>query len=187
MIPTARRLATAAAEYAAHGWPVVRLAVPRDGRCLCGGGECETMHLLDDRPITTAYRAEQAWGEHGYAIALITSRFDVLDLPGYYGAPLHHTLKTRCPTATARPGRRYDVILEPGPVRWHFYLQRGVVDADRVARADGILHGGPDDWVVAPPSRTPATGRVGWIVPPMQAKWRLYARTDIFGTLGSAD
>jgi bifunctional DNA primase/polymerase-like protein len=183
VIPTTRRLATAAVTYAAHGWPIARLAIPRDGRCPCGSG-CEAMHLLDDQPITTASQAEQAWGEHGYGIAFITSRFDVLDMPGYHGAPLHHTLKTRCPTATARPGRRYDVILEPGPVRWHFYLQPGTVRTDRADRADGILHTGPDDWVVSPPSRTPATGRVEWIVPPMQVKWRPYARTDIFDTLG---
>jgi Bifunctional DNA primase/polymerase, N-terminal len=170
-------------EYAVHGWPVARLALPRDGHCPCGGG-CEEMHLLDDQPIPTADEAERAWGDHGYPIALMTTPFDVLDLPGYHGAPLHHRLKTRCATATARPGRRYDVILEPGPVRWHFYLQPGTVDPEKAARADGILHSGRNHWVVAPPSRTPATGRVGWIVPPMQAKWRAYARTDIFDTLG---
>lgn len=183
MTRTARRLANAAAEYVAHGWPVARLAVPHDGGCQCGDG-CESMHLLDDQPITTPDQAEQAWGEHGYGIAFVTCRFDVLDLPGYHGAPLHHRLKTRCATATARPGRRYDVILEPGPVRWQFYLEPGVVDAAKADRAEGILHSGPDDWVVAPPSRTPTTGRVGWIVPPMQAKWRPYARTDMFDTLG---
>lgn len=75
-------------------------------------------------------------------------------------------------------------MAEPGPVRWHLYVTPGTVDPDKVTANDGTLHTGPADWVVAPPSRTPDTGRVGWVVPPRQARWQPYRRTDIFDSLG---
>jgi hypothetical protein len=165
----------------------MRLAVPRDGgdgRCQCGGS-CTAAHLVEDKSIRTAEEAEQDWGE--FEIALSTGRFEVLDLPAYPGVALSGALANRCPTAVARPGRRFDSLLEPGPVRWHFYLSRGSVDAEKVARIGGRLHHGPDDWIPAPPSRTPATGRVRWNVHPMQTQWRAHRpATTILDTLGIA-
>ncbi|MPZ63808.1 MAG: hypothetical protein GEU93_21590 [Propionibacteriales bacterium] len=142
------------------------------------------MHLLDGHTtgITSDDDAEKVWGDYGWQVAIVTASFDVVDLPSIYGARIHR-LKTRCPTTTARPGRRYDLMIDPGPVRWHHYLHSGTIDPDKVTAAGGILHTGPEDWIVAPPSRTPATGRVGWVVPPIQAKWRPYRRADIFDTL----
>lgn len=75
-------------------------------------------------------------------------------------------------------------MIEPGPVRWLFYVTPGTADPGKVAANDGILHHGSDDWIPAPPSRTPETGRVGWVVPPMQARWQPYRRSDVFDTLG---
>lgn len=177
-------MARIAADYFARDWPVARLAVRRNGRCQCGGS-CSEPHLIDDKPIRTAADAEQNWGE--FEIAFLTRQFEVLDLPAYPGVALNGALTNRCPTAVARPGRRFDTILEPGPVRWHFYLSPGTVDAQKVTRIGGRLHHGPDDWIPAPPSRTPTTGRVRWNVHPMQTQWRTYRPTsNIFDTLGIA-
>jgi len=176
-----KRLALLAAEYLAQNWPVARLAVPRKGRCQCGG-RCTEAHLLDGEPIRTADEAEQHWGN--YEIAFLTCQFDVLDLPAHPGVALNGTLTNRCPTAVARPGRRFGTLLEPGPVRWHFYLSPGSVDAEKVARVGGTLHHGPDGWIAAPPSCTPSTGRVRWNVHPMQTQWRTYSPTSIFDALG---
>jgi Bifunctional DNA primase/polymerase, N-terminal len=179
-----RRLRAAAIAYASHGWPVAPLAVPTDAGCPCGG-DCHAMHVLDEHSagITSERVAERVWADDAWQIAVVTARFDVVDLPGTYGSRIHGQLKTRCPTATARPGRRLGWMLEPGPVRWHHYLQSGTVDADKVAAAGGRLHSGPNDWIAAPPSRTPATGRVSWVVPPRQARWTPYRRLDVFDQL----
>lgn len=183
--PTPRKLQTAAAEYAAHGWPIAPLAIPDGDGCPCGGA-CEAMHPLDEHVggISSESGAEKVWADHPWQIAILTVSFDVVDLSGTYGSRIHGALKTRCPTATARPGRKLDWMIEPGPVRWHLYVTPGTVDPDKVAIADGVLHTGPDDWMPAPPSRTPVTGRVGWVVPPMQARWQPYLRLDVFDTLG---
>lgn len=178
--PRQERLARIAAEYLAHDWPVVRLAVPRNGRCQCGE-DCAEAHLLDDQSIRTAAQAEE-WGE--FEIAIVTSRFEVLDLPAYPGVAVHGALANRCPTAVARPGRRFDTLLEPGPVRWHFYLSPGSVVVEKVTRVGGRLHYGPDAWIAAPPSRTPTTGRVRWNVHPMQTQWRTHRPTSTLDSLG---
>lgn len=181
--PRRKRLARIAAEYLAHDWPVARLAVPRHGRCQCGG-DCEESHLLDDQPIRTANEAEQDWGE--FEIAFTTSQFEVLDLPAYPGVALNGALTNQCPTAVARPGRHFDTLVESGPVRWHFYLSPGSVDAEKVTEVGGALRHGPDDWIAAPPSCTPTSGRVRWNVHPMQTQWRTHRPTSILGTLGIA-
>lgn len=181
--PSPKRLARIAAEYVAHDWPVARLAAPRNGRCQCGGS-CTEEHLLDGEPVRSVQEAEQDWGD--YEIAFSTSQFDVLNLPAYPGVALNRALTNPCPTAVARPCRRFDTLLEPGPVRWHFYLSPGSVDAEKVTRVGGNLHHGPDDWITAPPSRTPATGRVRWNVHPMQNHWRTHRPTSVLETLGIA-
>ena len=176
-----KRLARIAAEYLAHGWPAVRLAVPRGGRCQCGGGSKES-HLVDGDPFRTADDAEQDWGD--YEIAFSTSRFEVLDLPAYPGVVLNAALTSRCPTAVARPGRRFDTLLEPGPVRWHFYLSPGSVETEQGTCLGGTVHHGLDGWIAAPPSRTPSTGRVRWNVHPMQTQWRTHRPRSMFDMLG---
>lgn len=184
MTRSPKRVAGIAAEYLAHGWPITRLAAPRKGsRCQCGGS-CMEAHLVDGEPVTSVDEADQDWGD--YEIAVITRGFEVLDLPAYPGVALNGALTNRCPTAVARPGRRFDSLLEPGPVRWHFYLSPASVDAEKVDRVGGVLHHGPDGWIAAPPSRTPATGRVRWNVHPMQTQWRTYRPTGVFDTLGIA-
>lgn len=182
---SAARLRDAAVDYATHGWPVAPLAVPTDAGCQCGG-DCDAMHLLDGHAggITSAADAATVWAERGWQVAIVTTYFDVVDLPGSYGSRIHHRLKTRCPTATARPGRKLDWMIEPGPVRWHLYLHRDSVDPGKVADVGGVLHAGSNDWIPAPPSRTPNTGRVTWVVPPKQARWQPYHRLDIFDILG---
>jgi hypothetical protein len=175
----ARRFRRRAMEYAAHGWPVAPLAVQRFGRCQCERGDCVEPHLLDgDTTVTGPAQAEETWAADGWGIALVTSQFDVLDLPAQYGAPLHHQLNTRCPTATA-PRHRH----------WHFVMTPGSVDADLVTTAGGVLHSGPDAWIPASPTRTAATGRIGWIVQPVQTGWRPYRRSDAIASLllGSRD
>ena len=181
--PSQKRTARAAAEYLARDWPVARLAVPRNGRCECGE-DCYEAHLIDDQPVQTATEAEQNWGE--FEIAIMTSQFEVLDLPAYPGVALNAAVTNRCPTAVARPGRRFDTLMEAGPVRWHFYLSPGSVDPDKVTKVGGRLHHGPDDWIAAPPSRTPVCGRVRWNVHPMQTQWRTYRPTSIFDSFGIA-
>lgn len=181
--PRPKRLARIAAEYLAHDWPVARLAVRRDGRCQCGGS-CSQPHPLDEKPIRTADEAERDWGE--FEIAFLTGQFEVLDVPAYPGAALNSGLTSRCPTAVARPGRRFDTLLEPGPVRWHFYLSPGSVDVEKATHAGGILHHGPEGWIAAPPSRTPSTGRVRWNVHPLQTQWRTHSPTSMFDMLGIA-
>jgi Bifunctional DNA primase/polymerase, N-terminal len=180
-----RRLRTAAIEYVKHGWPVAPLAVPARDACPCGD-DCRTMHPLDGHAegITSLSVAKRVWADAAWQLAIVTAWFDVVDLPGSHGSRIHGQLKTRCPTATARPGRRLDWMVEPGPVRWHLYLRPGSVDPEKVATAGGRLHSGPADWIPAPPSRTPVTGRVAWVVPPRQARWSPYQRADVFDLLG---
>lgn len=180
MIPSPRRAARIAAEYLAHDWPVARLAAPRDGRCQCGGS-CSQPHLLDEEPIRTADEAKRRWGDH--EVALLTREFEVLDLPAYPGVALNSVLTNQCPTAIARPGRRFDTLFEPGPVRWHFYLPPGSADEENVNRFGGTLHHGSDDWIAAPPSRTPTTGRIRWNVHPVQTQWRTHRPTSLLDSL----
>jgi hypothetical protein len=100
------------------------------------------------------------WRDHGWDIALIAARFEVMELPAEYGALLNHTLKARCPTA-----------MLPAHRRWWFFLEPGSVDADRVTAADGVLH---RDWVPAPGTRLESTGRIRWLVHPYLTGWRPY-------------
>jgi hypothetical protein len=178
-----KRLAHIAAEYVAHGWPIARLSSLRKGRCQCGGS-CTQAHLLDGEPVRSVSEADQDWGD--YEIAFLTRRFEVLHLPAYPGVALNGALTNRCPTAVARPGRRFHTLLEPGPVRWHFYLSPCSVDPEKATHVGGALHHGPDGWIPAPPSCTPTTGRVRWNVHPMQTQWRTHRPTSILDTLGIA-
>lgn len=168
----ARWLRGRAMEYAAHRWPVAALAVPRSGRCQCERGDCVEPHLLDGVAIIDPVEAGKAWADHGWAVALVTSEFDVVDLPAAYGAALNYRLLARCPTAVA-----------PRDRRWHFVMESGSVDAGLVTAAGGVLHSGPGDWIPTSPTRTGATGRVGWVVPPLQAHWRPYRRSDAIDTI----
>jgi hypothetical protein len=165
----ARELSERAVQYVVHGWPVAALAVPRDGRCPCELGNCHEPHLRDGATITSVDEVAATWTDHRWEIAVVTATFDVVDLPPALGAPLHHQLKTSCPTAMAPVGRR-----------WHFYLVTGSIQAEVVASAGGRLHSGPEGWVPAPGTRTEDTGRIRWLVPPYQTSWKPHRRTDAF-------
>jgi hypothetical protein len=172
------KLRRRAVEYAAHGWPVVPLAVPRHGRCPCEKGTCATPHLAGPE-VTDPEQADETWAGTGWSVALTTSRFDVIDIPARFGGPLHQQLLMSCPTATAPHGRR-----------WHFVMETGSVPAEVIATAGGTLHTGPDDWIAASPTWTEDTGRVGWVVPPQMARWQPWQRRDVidlvFGSIGTA-
>lgn len=161
-------------QYAAHGWPVAPLAVPHEGRCPCRRGDCLEPHLVRTTALTDRGQVDQVWAGQGWDIALVTSRFEVVDIPARFGAPLHHQLKTACPTAMAPLGRR-----------WHFYLSTGSLDADLVTGVGGVLHSGSDDWVAAPGTRTETTGRIRWLVPPYQTNWQPHRRKDPFDRIFS--
>lgn len=153
-----------AADYVEHGWPVSALAVPWRGRCPCGN-TCAAPHLVSEA-VTTSEEVAKVWTPgHRWDIALMTSWFDVVDLPGGMGAELHAKLITRCPTATAGYAARFTR-------RWHFVVEAGAFSPGDVALADGVLHSGPDDWIAASPTRTPDGGRVGWIVEPYMSRWQ---------------
>lgn len=156
-----------AVEYAAHEWPVARLAVPVDGHCPCGQGDHTSPHLVGDATVDPD-EAQDLWSRGTWSIALVTSRFDVIDLPADFGAPLNHKLLTGCPTATAPRGRR-----------WHFVMETGSIEPEIVTAARGSLHTGPAGWVPGSPTWTEETGRVGWLVEPHMTRWRPYQRMDL--------
>jgi hypothetical protein len=174
-----QRFRDRAMEYAAHGWPVAALAVPRAGVCPCTAmseepkgphGGCVDPHLVTGRVVTDPDDAEREWADHGWAIALVTSRFDVLDLPPSHGAPLNHRLTTRCPTAMA-----------PRLRRWHFVLAPGSISPDTAAQVSaigGLIRTGPNDWLPASPTWTEETGRTGWVVAPKLTQWQPFRPYD---------
>jgi hypothetical protein len=163
------RLRRLAVRYIENGWPIARLAVPRDGRCACGLMGCPAPHLLLKTPvlITTKAEVEAAFAEARWAIALATRHFDVVELPAQFGAPLHHQLRTTCPTALA-----------PATRRWQFYVTPGSVPHGLVEAAGGKVVTGPSGWVAAPGTTTEASGTICWLVPPYLTHWRPYQRRD---------
>lgn len=119
--------------------------------------------------VDSPEKAAQVWrAGHEWDIALVTSWFDVVDLPAQYGAMLNHKLVTTCPTATVRRGRR-----------WHFVVAAGTFPAGPVTAAGGTLHTGADDWIAASPTTTEQTGRIGWVVPPLLTRWQPFHRADL--------
>jgi hypothetical protein len=174
-----RRLAT---QYVDHGWPVTRVAVQRNGSCSCGLTECAEPHLTLARPALTAAggTVERLFTHDGWAIALPTHHFDVVEVPAQFGAPLHHQLKTQCPTAIA-----------PATRNWQFVVAQGSISAELVRAAEGRLFSGPDGWVLAPGTHTETTGRTRWLTPPYLTHWTPYQRRDaidiIFSTSDWSD
>lgn len=161
------RITERALEYTEHDWPVAALAVPWGPRCPCGAS-CADPHVVSG-VVTTPANAAEVWVPgHEWDVALVTSWFDVVDLPAKYGAMLNHKLITTCPTATVPRGRR-----------WHFVVGAGSFPADLVAAAGGTIHSGPDDWIAASPTCTEATGRIGWVVPPLLTRWQPFHRADL--------
>lgn len=156
-----------AVEYAAHQWPVAPLAVPLNGHCPCERGTCVTPHLVGTATVDPE-EAQLIWTQKSFSIALVTERFDIVELPPEVGAPLNHKLVTACPTATAPHGRR-----------WHFVMEKGSIDRELVSAAGGRLHSGPDGWIPASPTWTEETGRVGWVVEPHITRWQPYRRMDL--------
>ena len=156
----AKRLRERAIRYAVNGWPVAPLAVPH--------GHCVDPHLVGE-VARTGPQAEAAWSEYGWDIALMTERFEVMELPPEYGALLNHALKTSCPTAMAPTHRR-----------WWFFLEPWSIDDELVIAAGGVLH---REWVPAPGTRLESTGRIRWLVHPYQTRWQPYRRRDPVGSV----
>lgn len=156
-----------AREYAAHGWPVARLAVPYELSCVCSEGRCLTPHLLDDAVITDAELVDKVWDDPTWDIALVTVPFEVMELPAHLGAPLHQMLKTACPTAFAPRGRR-----------WYFFLSPASVAPADVDASGGSLHQGEHEWIPAPGTWTESTERIRWLVHPSEAHWQPHRRMD---------
>ncbi|ADB35788.1 hypothetical protein Kfla_6797 [Kribbella flavida DSM 17836] len=155
-----------ALRYAANGWPVAPLAVPRDGSCPCRLRDCVEPHLVGEA-VTDPVQVAIVWDRQPWDLALPTSSFDVVDVPARFGALLNQLLKTTCPTAMA-----------PAHRRWWFFLVPGSIPAAQVRAADGVLHSGPDDWVAAPGTNLEYDGRVRWLVHPGLTGWRPYQRRD---------
>jgi len=168
----ADRLQRLAIQYVEHGWPIARVAVPRNGRCACGLLDCIEPHLsLAPSPvITTVAAAEAAFSSDRWAIGLLPQHFDVLELPARFGAPLHHQLKTQCPTALA-----------PATRRWQFFVVPGSVPRTLIEAAGGELHSGSSDWIIAPGTYTEPTGRIRWLTPPYLTHWQPYHRRNPIG------
>ncbi|TDO54559.1 bifunctional DNA primase/polymerase-like protein [Kribbella sp. VKM Ac-2527] len=162
----AQRVFERATRYAANGWPVAPLAVPRHGVCPCDLGDCVDPHLVGE-PIRNGFLAAGAWRACPWDIALVTADFDVVDLPPEYGALLNQLLKATCPTAMA-PARR----------RWWFFLAPGSISPDQVSQAGGVLHSGADGWVPAPGTVLDGSGRIRWLVHPHLTAWQPYERRD---------
>jgi hypothetical protein len=158
-----------AVQYVEHGWPIARLAIQREGYCACRLVDCVEPHLAPGQPpvITSVNAAETAFSNGRWAIALLTWRFDVLDLPPHFGAPLHHHLKAQCPTALA-----------PATRHWYFFVAPGSVPPSLIDAAGGRLSTGSSDWVIAPGTYTESTGRIRWLTPPYLAHWLPYQRRD---------
>lgn len=156
-----------AVEYASHEWPVAPLAVPHGGHCPCERGDCSTPHLVGTATVDPA-RAHEVWSDGPWSVALVASRFDVVELPPDIGAPLNHKLVTTCPTATAPRGRR-----------WYFVMETGSIAPELVSAARGRLYSGPEAWVPASPTWTEDTGRLGWVVSPHMTRWTPYRRMDL--------
>lgn len=163
------RLRRVATRYVDNGWPVARLAVPWAGACACGLSSCVEPHLTPMTPfvITTRPESEAAFADGRWAIALPTQNFDVLEIPAWFGAPLHQQLKTICPTAFA-----------PATRTWQFFVARDSVPTDLADAAGGQLIAGPDRWVAAPGTKTEATGTIRWLVHPYLTRWEAYQRRD---------
>jgi hypothetical protein len=163
------RLRRIANRYVENGWPIARLALPRGSICACGLPSCPEPHLLLKTPIlmTTRSEVEAAFSDDRWEIALSTRSFDVLEVPAPFGAPLHHQLKTACPTALA-----------PATRRWQFYVASGSVPAALAEAAGGQLISGPSAWVPAPGTKTEVSGTIRWLVHPYLTKWQAYHRHD---------
>lgn len=162
----AHKVRARAVEYASHGWPVAPLAVPQLGRCPCEKGDCHSPHLAGPATVDPV-EAEEIWSTN-WNIALVTSEFDIVELPAKYGAALHHKLLTTCPTAMAYRHRR-----------WFFVMVAGSLDPDDIEAAEGKLHSGPDNWIPGPPFWSEDTGRVDWLVQPYLTHWKPYLRLDL--------
>jgi hypothetical protein len=169
-----RRLAT---RYVENGWPVARLAVPRNGGCSCGLLGCPEPHLLLKAPasISTPLEAEAAFDDGRWALAITTRYFDVLEIPARFGAPPHHQLRTNCPTAFA-----------PATRTWQFFVAQGSVPAELAEAVGGELIAGPTGWVPAAGTKTDEAGTIRWLVHPYLTNWRVYQRRDAIDMVFSA-
>jgi hypothetical protein len=155
-----------ALEYVDHGWPIAALATPENGECPCGR-ECEKPHLVSDT-VYTHDRAHTVWFKnHPWDIALMCDDFDAVGLPTAAGAPLYHSLGTKCPTMTVFKGKW-----------WVFIVRPGAFDLKEVLKAGGTIRNGPEHWAPAAPSLLDGLGRLYWVAHPRETVWTPYARID---------
>jgi hypothetical protein len=164
-----RKLIRTALDYVNHGWPVCRIAVPRNGHCPCPLRTCIDPHLMLKQPlvISTTEQAQTAGSQGVWSIALVTKPFDVFEVPAAIGAPLHNLLKTTCPTAFL-----------PATKRWQFFVAPDSIALEVAQSVGGDLVSGASRWVPAPGTWTEATSTTRWLVPPYMTHWTPYVRRD---------
>ncbi|MET7392663.1 bifunctional DNA primase/polymerase [Dactylosporangium sp. NPDC005572] len=168
------KLRRAAAEYAAHGWPVQPgsfLVGRRAGRHSlerrfdCGEPGCRTAacHPAPLPPATAADVVAGYWRVHPYTVLLPTGRaFDVLEVPA--------TLGRAALLGDGFVAARGPVAVAPGD-RWMFLVLPGHGVLPELAQQAGVVLHGQGSWVPAPPSPQ-LGGRVRWELPPEAHGWR---------------
>ncbi|GGM90493.1 bifunctional DNA primase/polymerase [Dactylosporangium sucinum] len=164
------KLRRAAAEYAAHGWPVRpgSFLVGRRARARrfhCGEPGCRTVACHPTRlpPTTAADVVAGYWRVHPYTVLLPTGRaFDILEVPAALGR-----------AALLGDGfvaARGPVAVTPGD-RWMFLVLPGHGVLPELSQQPGVVLHGQGSWVPAPPSPQ-FGGRVRWELPPDAHGWR---------------
>lgn len=163
-------LHAAALSYASHGWPVVPLWWPVDGRCACPQAEqCPspgkhplTPHGLDDAsmdPATLADWSEQ-WPQANVGLRTGVA-FDVLDLDsdaaGIWLA--NHALEQGAPMPECWG---WGPMAATGKGSHLYYAPTGAGNRSRVAGVDGFDWRGRGGYVVAPPSLHVSGRRYEW-------------------------
>jgi hypothetical protein len=183
------RMAAAAAEYAAMGWPLCLGAYPpgraqRHGEmlraCSCDRIGCPAPGA---HPVSPAWQVEATadpvlveswWGAQPEAnVILVTGRvFDVLDVPANAGA----TALTRMEQAAVRPG---PVAISAGDRALFFVATRGTpadedewwschldCEPEMNPEVAGMRWHCRNSYVLAPPSRDSSTVKAHWLRPP---------------------
>jgi hypothetical protein len=181
------RLAAAAAEFVAAGWPVAPGSWwdPHDGRYRCAEPDCVTESLHPTLPDFASQLARRCqigvtraatrdpdtvndrWGSHPYSVLLPTGHVaDAIELGPVLARRALAVLAAyeQLGPAAVYPNRR--VLL--------FTTVARALDAPLTAELTraGALHHSTGSWVPLPPT-TLASGEVTWARTPEAARWRL--------------
>ena len=191
------RLAAAAHDYAAAGWPVAPGAWwdPSDERYRCAQPDCVThgLHPTVPDPAGSIARRCQVtvtqactrdleavadhWSQHPYSVLLPTG--DSADAVEFRPATARRVQAVLAayeqlgPTATFADGRVLLLVAVAGP------LDAG---ADAELSRAGALHHSGGSWVPLPPSRL-AAGPISWTRSPHATHWRLPTLRSVVGAL----